>query len=557
MKLNLSDTIIRFTDETQEFDTRIINMNSIDDAMNGILDISTIEANIQTSTTEIETLEADIDAKQAEIDAKQAEIDNENAEIETLESEIRGLQSQITNLENRRSEIQTARLQKFQEYIQSLDVANQQQGNAPFTQEFKETLLSRMLSGQTINESIDPLVQQTNDSYNNIITEINTQEAPLIAEKETKEGLLNTAKNTDLPELQSELTTLKTELGTLQTSLESKTDKKAELEEDLVTAKEAKEEMKKAFLKSYDATNALVLITTEDEDEASEALKKVNEMKEMEPEVIEAEMAEQADKIKNKDAEELANELVNALESGDSEEPIVKDILDQLKKDKNRIGLRRNIYNRIKNNSVKSLDADCTQYATIVIEECSKYFSTGVMGAFVHIGTCVGASVSILSTAVSKMVDGINDIKESTKSVVFLEQADGLAKGISTLISNGTINTIGAGVIPGLFPKPKVIRGKTNYNAGYKIGYVADVSIIIKVAALAGYIILAAGGLASMLAKTKKPWDSMINLIGAKDGNDLFAALLAAGIKVYILSSATKVQDTNSDGMGLLIPFGP
>ena len=550
MKLELNDTIIRFTDETQEFDTRIIDMNAVDDAMNGIFGIMNAKNDITEINTEITVKETEITAKKAEITSKEAEITVKEADIAAKEADIAELQTQIDTYENKKEEITTVYKEKL------VELANQ---NAHLTVYTAEELYNRMLNRlPTGLDGLDNLALQMYDVYNSAITNVNNKENPIKQEKQNEEINLATLNN-ELTTLNTEKTTLNNELATLNNEKAALISKKEEMLEDLQTMEEEKEEMKKNFLNTYDSTNSLILISTEEKDEASEALELLESMMEMKEEEAEAELEKQVNKVKDKDPEELANKLVEALKTGETDEPIIQDILDQLDKDKDKIGLRKNIYDRIKNNSVKSLDVDCAKYASIVIEECSKYFSTGVLGAFVHFGASpflVGASVSIVSMAVTKVPEGINEIKNSTKSYIFLDQAKGLADGISTLISNGSITSIGAGTKAAPFGvKPVFINASANENKG-EIG-IDKVKIIIQVAALAGYIILAAGGLAAMLAKAKKPWDNMISLIGAKDGNDLFAALLAAGIKVAILSSLTKVEDLSSNGMGLLVPFGP
>ena len=328
-----------------------------------------------------------------------------------------------------------------------------------------------------------------------------------------------------------------------------------ETELDNLGSQDIRQTLKEKIISSFESENSLILIPRgQKKTQLEQTLEEISNLTTSEAAEAYKEELEQKSKtkIKEENIEEAAQELVDALQSGeDSEDADIQALLDELRK-KDPIGLRKNIYDRIKNNSVKTIDADCSEYAKIVIEETSKYFSTGVMGAFVHT-PIVGASASIFSSAVKNFNEATNKIKNSVQSFLFLDQAKGLADGISELITNAQINSIGMGTKASLFgSRPYVINAKTNNTSDFN-----HIKIIITVAASAAYILLRLGGLLSMNAKSQKLWDNIIGIIGAKDGNDLFAALLAAGIKVSLLTTLTKVHEANSTGIGLLIPFGP
>ena len=84
-------------------------------------------------------------------------------------------------------------------------------------------------------------------------------------------------------------------------------------------------------------------------------------------------------------------------------------------------------------------------------------------------------------------------------------------------------------------------------------------SVLIMISAIAAYTMLAAAGMASMSSKSQKAFNSILSAVGAKDGNDLFALLVAAGIKASLITTIAQTIETTagSTGTGLLIPFGP
>ena len=79
------------------------------------------------------------------------------------------------------------------------------------------------------------------------------------------------------------------------------------------------------------------------------------------------------------------------------------------------------------------------------------------------------------------------------------------------------------------------------------------------ISAVTAYLVLAAAGIASMTTKSQQAFNSMLSAVGAKDGNDLFAMLVAAGIKASLITTIAQTMETTagSTGTGLLIPFGP
>ena len=271
----------------------------------------------------------------------------------------------------------------------------------------------------------------------------------------------------------------------------------------------------------------------------------------------------------NKIAEEAAEELVNAIENGEeSDNEAINAILDNMNNNNgdnnndnsdnngNPKGLRYDIYNKIKSIADEGEDIDCIKYSTGIAEVVGKYFTTGVMHIAVHVGgsAIFGVGTSLVLAAIQNLAIGMTTIQSGTKSINPIDQAQKLADGISNMYTSGTITSLVVGMMNAApSPVPLVGSGmQTQIQHG-------PMKILIMISAIAAYLMLAAAGIASMTTKSQKAFNSMLSAVGAKDGNDLFAMLVAAGIKASLITTIAQTMETTagSTGTGLLIPFGP
>lgn len=348
---------------------------------------------------------------------------------------------------------------------------------------------------------------------------------------------------------------------------------------------------KSEVIKQYTGENSLVLFKKNSESRLTDSLKKadetIKEIKQKYEELPEEEFKEyienldngegEAQKILdalgidenttqeelNKIAEEAAKELIDAIENGkESDNEAVNAILDNLDNnddndnDGGKNGLRYDIYNKIKSIADEGQDIDCIKYSTGVAEVVGKYFTTGVMHIAVHVGgnAIFGIGTSLVLSAIQNLAIGMTTIQSGTKSINPIDQAQKLADGISNMYTSGTITSLVVGMMNAA-PSPVPLVG-TGMQTQIQHG---PMKILIMISAIAAYLMLAAAGIASMTTKSQKAFNSMLSAVGAKDGNDLFAMLVAAGIKASLITTIAQTMETTagSTGTGLLIPFGP
>lgn len=353
---------------------------------------------------------------------------------------------------------------------------------------------------------------------------------------------------------------------------------------------------KSEVIKQYTGENSLVLFKKNSENRLTDSLKKadetIKEIKQKYEELPEEEFKEYVENLDNgerevqkildalgidenttqeelnKIAEETAKELIDAIENGkESDNEAVNAILDNLDNndddsgddndnDGGKNGLRYDIYNKIKSIADEGQDIDCIKYSTGVAEVVGKYFTTGVMHIAVHVGgnAIFGIGTSLALSAIQNLAIGMTTIQSGTKSINPIDQAQKLADGISNMYTSGTITSLVVGMMNAApSPVPLVGSGmQTQIQHG-------TMKILIMISAIAAYLMLAAGGIASMTTKSQKAFNSMLSSVGAKDGNDLFAMLVAAGIKASLITTIAQTMETTagSTGTGLLIPFGP
>lgn len=353
---------------------------------------------------------------------------------------------------------------------------------------------------------------------------------------------------------------------------------------------------KSEVIKQYTGENSLVLFKKNSENRLTDSLKKadetIKEIKQKYEELPEEEFKEYVENLDNgerevqkildalgidenttqedlnKIAEEAAKELIDAIENGkESDNEAVNAILDNLDNndddsgddndnDGGKNGLRYDIYNKIKSIADEGQDIDCIKYSTGVAEVVGKYFTTGVMHIAVHVGgnAIFGIGTSLALSAIQNLAIGMTTIQRGTKSINPIDQAQKLADGISNMYTSGTITSLVVGMMNAApSPVPLVGSGmQTQIQHG-------TMKILIMISAIAAYLMLAAGGIASMTTKSQKAFNSMLSSVGAKDGNDLFAMLVAAGIKASLITTIAQTMETTagSTGTGLLIPFGP
>ena len=352
---------------------------------------------------------------------------------------------------------------------------------------------------------------------------------------------------------------------------------------------------KSEVIKQYTGESSLVLFKKNSDNRLTDSLKKadetIKEIKQKYEELPEEEFKEYVENLDNgegeaqkildalgidenttqeelnKIAEEAAKELIDAIENGkESDNEAVNAILDNLDNnddsgddndnDGGKNGLRYDIYNKIKSIADEGQDIDCIKYSTGVAEVVGKYFTTGVMHIAVHVGgnAIFGIGTSLALSAIQNLAIGMTTIQSGTKSINPIDQAQRLADGISNMYTSGTITSLVVGMMNAApSPVPLVGSGmQTQIQHG-------PMKILIMISAIAAYLMLAAAGIASMTTKSQKAFNSMLSAVGAKDGNDLFAMLVAAGIKASLITTIAQTMETTagSTGTGLLIPFGP
>ena len=355
---------------------------------------------------------------------------------------------------------------------------------------------------------------------------------------------------------------------------------------------------KSEVVKQYTGENSLVLFKKNSENRLTDSLKKadekIEEIKQKYEELSEEEFKEYVENLDNgekeaqkildalgidenttqedlnKIAEEAAEELVNAIKNGkESDNEAINAILDNMNNngddnnnnddsdnDGNPKGLRYDIYNKIKSIADEGEDIDCIKYSTGIAEVVGKYFTTGVMHIAVHVGgsAIFGVGTSLVLAAIQNLAIGMTTIQSGTKSINSIVQAQKLADGISNMYTSGTITSLAVGMmIASPSPIPFVGSGMQT-----QIQH-TPMKILIMISAIAAYTMLAAAGMASMSSKSQKAFNSILSAVGAKDGNDLFALLVAAGIKASLITTIAQTIETTagSTGTGLLIPFGP
>ena len=349
---------------------------------------------------------------------------------------------------------------------------------------------------------------------------------------------------------------------------------------------------KSEVVKQYTGENSLVLFKKNSENRLTDSLKKadekIEEIKQKYEELSEEEFKEYVENLDNgekeaqkildalgidenttqedlnKIAEEAAEELVNAIENGkESDNEAINAILDNMNNnsddsdnDGNPKGLRYDIYNKIKSIADEGEDIDCIKYSTGIAEVVGKYFTTGVMHIAVHVGGSAnfGVGTSLVLATIKNLAIGMTTIQSGTKYINQIDQAQKLADGISNMYTSGTITSLAVGMmIASPSPIPFVGSGMQT-----QIQH-TPMKILIMISAIAAYTMLAAAGMASMSSKSQKAFNSILSAVGAKDGNDLFALLVAAGIKASLITTIAQTIETTagSTGTGLLIPFGP
>ena len=352
---------------------------------------------------------------------------------------------------------------------------------------------------------------------------------------------------------------------------------------------------KSEVIKQYTGESSLVLFKKNSDNRLTDSLKKadetIKEIKQKYEELPEEEFKEYVENLDNgegeaqkildalgidenttqeelnKIAEEAAKELIDAIENGkESDNEAVNAILDNLDNnddsgddndnDGGKNGLRYDIYNKIKSIADEGQDIDCIKYSTGVAEVVGKYFTTGVMHIAVHVGgnAIFGIGTSLVLSAIQNLAIGMTTIQSGTKSINPIDQAQRLADGISNMYTSGTITSLVVGMMNAA-PSPVPLVG-TGMQTQIQHG---PMKILIMISAIAAYLMLAAAGIASMTTKSQKAFNSMLSAVGAKDGNDLFAMLVAAGIKASLITTIAQTIETTagSTGTGLLIPFGP
>lgn len=420
-----------------------------------------------------------------------------------------------------------------------------------------------------ITASVDDIVVKEID-YNSLVNNINSLFDNINLPISIEEGEL---KIDDLPNVSEEdKQTIIDEINLLECSDEDKIQLAKNRLSDLLF-KELKENLKKEIINKY-STSSLLLYRDGAGDDLSSAFKNIKDMiddinngdyneedaEEKAKEILDdlgLDENSTEDEIKEV-AEKKAQELIDALNGKESDSKAVNQILNNIGGDDNGdrdgggIGLRRDIYKRIKEMG----DTESIKYSLSVAEESAKYFTTGVLHIAVHTGgaSVFGVGTSLLLMALQNVMQGMNTIRSGTTSFNPIDQAQKLTDGISDMYTNGTINSLVIGAMhSGDSIVPFVGNGKQT-----TIDH-RNMKILLLISAIAAYLMLAAGAIATMKSKTQKTWNKMLDAVGAKDGDDLFAMFIAAGIKASLITTVARTFESTagSTGVGLLIPFGP
>lgn len=422
-----------------------------------------------------------------------------------------------------------------------------------------------------ITASVDDIVVKEID-YNSLVNNINSLFDNINLPISIEEGEL---KIDNLPNVSEEdKQTIIDEINLLECSDEDKIQLAKNRLSDLLF-KELKENLKKEIINKY-STSSLLLYRDGAGDDLSSAFKNIKDMiddinngnyneedaEEKAKEILDdlgLDENSTEDEIKEV-AEEKAQELIDALNGKESDSKAVNQILNNIggggddngDRGGGGIGLRRDIYKRIKEMG----DTESIKYSLSVAEESAKYFTTGVLHIAVHTGgaSVFGVGTSLLLMALQNVMQGMNTIRSGTTSFNPIDQAQKLTDGISDMYTNGTINSLVIGAMhSGDSIVPFVGNGKqTTINH-------RNMKILLLISAIAAYLMLAAGAIATMKSKTQKTWNKMLDAVGAKDGDDLFAMFIAAGIKASLITTVARTFESTagSTGVGLLIPFGP
>lgn len=422
-----------------------------------------------------------------------------------------------------------------------------------------------------ITASVDDIIVKEID-YNSLVNNINSLFDNINLPISIEEGEL---KIDDLPNVSEEdKQTIIDEINLLECSDEDKIQLAKNRLSDLLF-KELKENLKKEIINKY-STSSLLLYRDGAGDDLSSAFKNIKDMiddinngnyneedaEEKAKEILDdlgLDENSTEDEIKEV-AEEKAQELIDALNGKESDSKAVNQILNNIggggddngDRGGGGIGLRRDIYKRIKEMG----DTESIKYSLSVAEESAKYFTTGVLHIAVHTGgaSVFGVGTSLLLMALQNVMQGMNTIRSGTTSFNPIDQAQKLTDGISDMYTNGTINSLVIGAMhSGDSIVPFVGNGKqTTINH-------RNMKILLLISAIAAYLMLAAGAIATMKSKTQKTWNKMLDAVGAKDGDDLFAMFIAAGIKASLITTVARTFESTagSTGVGLLIPFGP
>lgn len=262
-------------------------------------------------------------------------------------------------------------------------------------------------------------------------------------------------------------------------------------------------------------------------------------------------------------AQEKAQELVDAINNGDesSDDPVLNDILQELgnaKRDRNgwNIGLRYAIYGVIKIIGDLGIDMNNILYSTGIATVCAAYFTAGCMHIAVHVGgaAIVAVGTSLVLTAAQNIPAGMSAIQQGTTSFNPIDQAKGWADGVSNLYANGMINSLAVGTMMGS-PSPLPLVGSGMQTSIQH----SSMKILIMISVLAAIMMMQIAGVASMVTKSQIAFDTVLDALGCKDGNDLLALFASIGIKLSLVTTMAQTIETTagSTGTGLIIPFGP
>lgn len=258
---------------------------------------------------------------------------------------------------------------------------------------------------------------------------------------------------------------------------------------------------------------------------------------------------------------EIAQDIADAFTNGTTpKNSAAKALMQQLGSKKSRhFGLWKALYIAMK--VIERIpDFKLYLYSTALCLVVCLYFTLGCLYLSIHFGgiSIFGIGLSLICFTIQNLITAVITMQRKAQDTNYLTntftQCQGIMESWGTMFQGGEFIELVIGVwMPGVIPLPFVGIGKKT-----SIAYKTFPQYLLLIAVLAAYIILWTTGLICNLTRNNKLWDNMLGLV-FKDGDDLLACFMAAGVKLSILLSLTRSMEFTamSQGIGLLLPIGP